>query len=802
MAISLGSIVVDLIANFSGFIQDCGKAAYAGKKATKEIHQSFDEMGSKIGSSLQGAFASLGQFGSVVGELSRTVGEAFDGIGKGSNGVAVAVTALGALGAAAIAAAAGFIELAKGGAEIVEHLAHISEKTGIGVRDLQIFEAAGATVGVSLDEMVVGLRRFDQAISNFGKGAAAQGILRELGITAKDNKQALLQTADAFKKMQDPVQRANDAVALFGRSGLNMIPVLMKGRDGILEWEKAVDTLGPKIGKEAVDANEKYRKSVEEMSLSWDKFKVQVEESTIPALSKLTSWFANNFQSMKAGLAGGFGAAAILKEQQAAQAALVNGAKEESATKDALLRKGEELQASLEKTFEIQKAGGSAGYALEKKRQELTDAIQNHQWEAASGIQSQLPGLEKAAALEAQRVARAKQLAESYASMQKFFDSGAIVKPLLKTPKADPTAGIETLFGPQLKKDPFEGAPDFGNPVAGMDLGKGLNLLEDTLNNGQKFIIDFNEKWKAESHGTEKSINADYDAQLAKLQGFLALGQVSEEQAKNVYLKIQKERFDGLKELREKSGTSTFKDAWTDLFAEIQASGKDFARSITADIGGAIQSLNQQLAQFVVTGKGLSLKSIGQSLEANLFGSVLRKAESGLFGSLGKMFGLGNGGKADGSSANNALWVKFSDVGGLSAAGVGSLPLGNIASMFGLGGSTTTGTTTAGSSSGGGFLSGIGSIFGTIAKFLPFLADGGDVQPGKAYVVGERRPELFVPRSAGTIVPSVSNGDSHKHLHIKNELHVHGVTDADGFKRSSGQIMNNMTRAQQRAASR
>src|SRR6266481_8565749 len=130
MAISLGSIVVDLIANFSGFIQDCGKAAYAGKKATKEIHQSFDEMGEKIGSSLQGAFASLGQFGSVVGELSRTIGDSFDGIGKSSSGLATAVTALGALGAAAIAAGAGFLELAKGGAEVVEHLSLISQKTG------------------------------------------------------------------------------------------------------------------------------------------------------------------------------------------------------------------------------------------------------------------------------------------------------------------------------------------------------------------------------------------------------------------------------------------------------------------------------------------------------------------------------------------------------------------------------------------------------------------------------------------------------------------------------------------------
>src|SRR5260370_42092540 len=203
MAISLGSIVVELLANTGGFITGMDKAGYSAKKATKEIHKSFEEMGSKIGDSLQGAFASFGQFGAVMGELSRSVSEAFDGIGKSTNGISLAVTALGALGAASIAAAAGFIELGKGGAELVEHLSIISQKTGISVRDLQIFEAAGKTVGVSLDDMVIGLREFDQALLNVGKGSAAQGILKQLGVTSKDAKESLLQVADAFAKMED-----------------------------------------------------------------------------------------------------------------------------------------------------------------------------------------------------------------------------------------------------------------------------------------------------------------------------------------------------------------------------------------------------------------------------------------------------------------------------------------------------------------------------------------------------------------------------------------------------------------------
>lgn len=56
-----------------------------------------------------------------------------------------------------------------------------------------------------------------------------------------------------------------------------------------------------------------------------------------------------------------------------------------------------------------------------------------------------------------------------------------------------------------------------------------------------------------------------------------------------------------------------------------------------------------------------------------------------------------------------------------------------------------------GGGGGGGFLA---SLFGG------FKAAGGPVQAGKAYIVGEKRPELFVPNSSGRIIPSVPNAVS------------------------------------------
>ena len=52
----------------------------------------------------------------------------------------------------------------------------------------------------------------------------------------------------------------------------------------------------------------------------------------------------------------------------------------------------------------------------------------------------------------------------------------------------------------------------------------------------------------------------------------------------------------------------------------------------------------------------------------------------------------------------------------------------------------------------GGFLSGIGDFFGG------FFANGGNVSGNQAHVVGERGPELFVPRQDGQIVPNHQMG--------------------------------------------
>jgi hypothetical protein len=54
---------------------------------------------------------------------------------------------------------------------------------------------------------------------------------------------------------------------------------------------------------------------------------------------------------------------------------------------------------------------------------------------------------------------------------------------------------------------------------------------------------------------------------------------------------------------------------------------------------------------------------------------------------------------------------------------------------------------------GGGF-----GKFVSMGKFLGFKAEGGPIEPGRPYIVGERGPELIVPKQSGFVLPQVPSG--------------------------------------------
>jgi phage-related minor tail protein len=106
-----------------------------------------------------------------------------------------------------------------------------------------------------------------------------------------------------------------------------------------------------------------------------------------------------------------------------------------------------------------------------------------------------------------------------------------------------------------------------------------------------------------------------------------------------------------------------------------------------------------------------------------------------------------------------------------------------------------------GGGSGGG--SGLGSLIGqTIGALfgLPGRATGGPVGPGRAYLVGERGPEVFVPTSSGRIETGTGIAASGRDVRVAIQLAVpRGTAAPTAMQRSSRQIASAVRRSLQQA---
>lgn len=173
-----------------------------------------------------------------------------------------------------------------------------------------------------------------------------------------------------------------------------------------------------------------------------------------------------------------------------------------------------------------------------------------------------------------------------------------------------------------------------------------------------------------------------------------------------------------------------------ELLVAAQASGKEITPELRAEIDQlatsyAAQAQATELAEDRVGALGdrvEDLKATSRSMESaaeSMFATIATRASTA-------------------SDAVAGLLSRFADMAANAAF------QGMFGGMFdGVAGIFTGGGGGGAAASGGG---GLGGLFGG------FREKGGPVRPGQAYVVGEKRPELFVPDQAGRIVPSVPEG--------------------------------------------
>jgi hypothetical protein len=182
--------------------------------------------------------------------------------------------------------------------------------------------------------------------------------------------------------------------------------------------------------------------------------------------------------------------------------------------------------------------------------------------------------------------------------------------------------------------------------------------------------------------------------------------------------------------------------------------------TLLIDVRASTQGFAQDVAEMRSTFDGTLVDGFsraGDVLERGLLGAIRR-------GSLG---------------FDDLRRVALSVIGDIAAQAVGGLFAGQN-----------------GGSGAGNVVLGLGNLVGSILG-LPGRATGGSVSPGRGYLVGERGPELFVPTSAGQILPHAApaSGGSRE---VRVSIQVNAPRGSDApqtLQRSSRQIASAVRRA-------
>jgi hypothetical protein len=204
----------------------------------------------KVSAAAKAAFRPIDAFKAAVQSPEHhkigRIGVAFDNVAAKARGGLSSLTgwlpALGAIGSALTVG--GLIEMTRHAAEGFEGLSLAAQKLGMSTGDLSVYRFAAKLAGVESEQLEKGLLKLNRAMYDAatGKNKDVAALFARMKIPLRDGAGAvknagtsLEDIADAFKHTGNESTRVAMAMALFGRSGADLLPFLMKGKEGISE---------------------------------------------------------------------------------------------------------------------------------------------------------------------------------------------------------------------------------------------------------------------------------------------------------------------------------------------------------------------------------------------------------------------------------------------------------------------------------------------------------------------------------------------------------------------------------------
>lgn len=178
------------------------------------------------------------------------------------------------------AAIAGMVALGKGAIDAADNLNDLSQRFGVGIKDLVSYQLAADQSGTSLESVATGLKKLS---TNLVENGAA---LKAAGVDTTSTTTAMRGIADIFATMPDGAEKTALALKLFGKSGTELIPLLNGGAQALEESAEKTARLGEmyeRLAPQADELNDKFA----ELALYSKAFGVSLGEQVVGPMLKL-----------------------------------------------------------------------------------------------------------------------------------------------------------------------------------------------------------------------------------------------------------------------------------------------------------------------------------------------------------------------------------------------------------------------------------------------------------------------------------------------------------------------------------
>jgi hypothetical protein len=215
----------------------------------------------------------------------------------GFNSLKGAVAGFGAV-IAGSAIVGGLGAMIKKSVDLGDALGKLSTRTGVAQDALIGMRNAAALSDVSNESLAKSLAKLNVNLVEAVEGnATLQSAFKRLGVDIKgadgqviSTEQAMKRLADRFADMPDGVQKTAAAVAVFGRSGADLIPLLNGGAE-------AMDKFTYKVSNDFSARSELFNDTITILGFKTQGFGLELTDALLPALQSILEVFGDLFST-------------------------------------------------------------------------------------------------------------------------------------------------------------------------------------------------------------------------------------------------------------------------------------------------------------------------------------------------------------------------------------------------------------------------------------------------------------------------------------------------------------------------